>query len=397
MKNVKLYLVTCIFLGVLLYAQAKPMDAGEAEKLPDIEEILVSVCSSGRLDSSERKDIESYLSSSNGVIVSLGAWITAQSKDCETELCSVAESNAKIADLMAQAFIRLLLIKKKTSTVDSDKTVSSLELCLKDHNPYLRIEAAKEIYRIDARKGMQFIRTLLADKSIIARGEAFRQLDMLGQAGDAEPVPMPDEEYELLLSIIEKYHQRIGRCNENGKIVPKVSQPGQSKATADRKHEEVVLPCYCEHHVHQEPSSVTNLLCAVDLESYFKEVCISSSNVVMRFHDQGMRYIMINDEESKVSRYGESICLSTNQSMRIESRGRSLELKGYSNEKDAGFVVTSKTDLRSFGGGLKVKKARWIISSKKLEIDNDKGLFVVSSSEDYTRETGCDSVRSDLR
>jgi hypothetical protein len=46
----------------------------------------------------------------------------------------------------------------------------------------------------------------LADKSIIARGEAFRQLDVLGQAGDAEPVPMPVEEYELLLTIIEKYH-----------------------------------------------------------------------------------------------------------------------------------------------------------------------------------------------
>lgn len=237
LRNVKHHFLVSLFLGIWSFAYAKPMDAKEAEKLPDIEKILVSVCSSGRLDSSERKDIESYLSSSNGVIVSLGAWITAQSKDCETELCSVAESNAKIANLMAQAFIRLLLIKKKASTVDSDKTVSSLELCLKDHNPYLRIEAAKAIYRIDARKGMQFIRTLLADKSIIARGEAFRQLDMLGQAGDAEPVPMPDEEYELLLSIIEKYHQRIGRCNENGRIVAVESQPGQSKETADRKHE----------------------------------------------------------------------------------------------------------------------------------------------------------------
>ena len=237
MKNMKLYLVTCIFLGVVLYAQAKPMDTEAGRELPNIEKILVSVCTSGRLDSDERKDIVAYLSSSNGVIVSLGAWITAQSKDCNS-------------------------------------------------------------------------------------------------AG-------------------------IGRINENGKIVPKVSQPRQSKETAD-------------------------------LESYFKEVCISSSNVVMRFHDQGMRYIMINDEESKVSRYGESICLSTNQSMRIVSRGRSLELKGYSNEKDAGFVVTSKIDLRSLGGGLKVKKARWIISSKKLEIDNDKGLFVVSSPKDCTRETGCD-------
>lgn len=237
MKNVKLYLVTCIFLGVLLYAQAKPMDTEAARELPNIEKILVSVCPSGRLDSSERKDIESYLSSSNGVIVSLAAWITAQSKDCETGLCACAESNAGRVDLMSQAFIRLLLIRKSASSGDPNRMVPLLELCLKEPNPYLRIEAAKEIYRIDARKGMQFIRTLLADKSIIARGEAFRQLDMLGQAGDAEPVPMPDEEYELLLTIIEKNRAGIGRINENGKIVPKVSQPRQSKATADRKHE----------------------------------------------------------------------------------------------------------------------------------------------------------------
>ena len=223
----RLYLAASAFLGVLSFAYAKPMDTEAARELPNIEKILVSVCSSGRLDFSERKDIESYLSSSNGVIVSLAAWITAQSKDCETELCSVAESNAKIANLMARAFIRLLLIKKKASTGDSDKTVLSLESCLKEPNPYLRIEATKEIYKIDNRKGIRLFRTLLADESIFARGEAFRQLDMLGQAGDAEPVPMPDEEYELLLSIIEKYHQRIGRCNENGKIVPKVSQPRQ--------------------------------------------------------------------------------------------------------------------------------------------------------------------------
>ena len=240
MKNVKLYLVTCIFLGVLLYAQAKPMDTEAARELPNIEKILLSVCSGGRLDSGERKDIVAYLSSSNGVIVSLGAWITAQSKDCETELCSVAESNAKKADLMAQAFIRLLLIRKSVSTGDTSRKVPLLELCLKDTNPYLRIEAAKEIYKIDNRKGIRLFRTLLADESIIARGEAFRQLDMLGQAGEAEPVPMPDEEYELLLSIIEKYHQRIGRCNENGRIVAVESQPGQSKETADRKHEEEI-------------------------------------------------------------------------------------------------------------------------------------------------------------
>ena len=213
------------------------MDAEEGKKLPDIEEIVASVCSSGRLSAIERNYVGKLFSSSNGVVVSLAAWITAQSKDCETGLCARAESNAGRVDLMSQAFIRLLLIRKSVSTGDPSRMVPLLELCLKDTNQYLRIEAAKEIYRIDAGKGLQFIRTLLADKSIIARGEAFRQLDMLGQSGDAEPVPMPDEEYELLLSIIEKYHQRIGHCNGNCRIVTEESSPRRSKATADRKHE----------------------------------------------------------------------------------------------------------------------------------------------------------------
>ncbi|WP_407450944.1 hypothetical protein, partial [Fibrobacter sp.] len=138
------------------------MDAEEGKKLPDIEEIVASVCSSGRLAAIERNYVGKLFSSSNGVIVSLTAWITTQSKDCETGLCARAESNAGRVDLMSQAFIRLLLIRKSASSGDPNRMVPPLELCLKEPNPYLRIEAAKEIYRIDARKGIQFIRTLLA-------------------------------------------------------------------------------------------------------------------------------------------------------------------------------------------------------------------------------------------
>lgn len=236
-RKARIYLAAGIYFVLAPFVRAEPMDTEEGKKLPDIEEIVASVCSSGRLASIERNYVGKLFSSSNGVIVSLAAWITTQSKDCETGLCARAESNAGRVDLMSQAFIRLLLIRKSVSTGDPSRMVPLLELCLKDTNPYLRIEAAKEIFRIDARKGIQFIRTLLADKSIIARGEAFRQLDVLGQAGDAEPVPMPDEEYELLLSIIEKYHQRIGHCNGNCRIVTEESSPRRSKATADRKHE----------------------------------------------------------------------------------------------------------------------------------------------------------------
>lgn len=120
----------------------------------------------------------------------------------------------------------------------------------------------------------------------------------------------------------------------------------------------------------------TNLLCTADLKQYFRQVHISSSNVTLRFHNQGMRYrITIDDDEPRIGKYGETICLSTNQSMRVVSRGTTLELKGFSDEEDVGFLVASKMDLRSLGGGLMVKKARWIINSKKRKIENDEGLF----------------------
>lgn len=59
-------------------------------------------------------------------------------------------------------------------------------------------------------------------------------------------------------------------------------------------------------------------------------------------------------------------------------------------------MATSRIDLRSFGGDLRVKRARWIICSRKLEIDNDIGLFVVSSLGDCTREAGCANTGVDL-
>ena len=158
------------------------------------------------------------------------------------------------------------------------------------------------------------------------------------------------------------------------------------------------LFCHCENRVCRGSSSVTNLLCEADLKSYFKQVHISSSNVVLRFHYQGMRYkFTINDSEPKISGYGESICLSTNQSIRIVNRGLSLELKGFSNEEEAGFAATSRIDLRSLGGDLRVKRARWIICSRKLEIDNDIGLFVVPLPGDCTRKAGCANTGADLQ
>ena len=89
-RKARIYLAASICFVLTPFVRAKPMDAEEGKKLPDIEEIVASVCSSGRLASIERNNVEKLFSSSNGVIVSLAAWITAQSKDFETGLCARA-------------------------------------------------------------------------------------------------------------------------------------------------------------------------------------------------------------------------------------------------------------------------------------------------------------------
>ena len=183
---------------------AKPMDFEESKKIPRLKEILASVSSHGRINVSECRDIEKSLSCSNGVVVSLATWIVAQSKDSETNLYARIEANGVGGDLMSRAFARMSPIWKTARHDESRKNLAALESFLKESNPYLRIEAAKEIQRIDSKRGERILKKLLSDESIIVRGEAFRQLDKLGRAGDALPELMPDEEYELLLSIIEK-------------------------------------------------------------------------------------------------------------------------------------------------------------------------------------------------
>ena len=180
------------------------MDLEKSKKIPRLEEILASVSSHGSFTDSERHDIEQSLACSNSVVVSLAAWIISRSKDNETNLCARIEATVAGGDMMSQAFARMLPIWKSARHEESCKSLVALESFLKESNPYLRIEAAKEIHRVDSKSGERVLKELLADGSIIVRGEAFRQLDKIGRAGDAIPVFMPDEEYELLLSIIEK-------------------------------------------------------------------------------------------------------------------------------------------------------------------------------------------------
>ena len=186
-----------------LQLQAKPMDAQAAQKLPEVRAILDRVTETGSLSDTDRRVLHASLDSGDPVLVSLAAYVVGKSKGGESTLCAKAEDVLTRAQGMPEAFIRVTLAKKKTDGKKTSERVAVIEPLLKDVNPYLQVEAAKELAQNDARKGEDALRVLLSVDSPIAKGGAFRQLHKIGKAANAAPVPIPDERYELLLSVIE--------------------------------------------------------------------------------------------------------------------------------------------------------------------------------------------------
>jgi len=195
-------------LGTPGSIHAKPMDTEAAKKIPELKAVLLKVRESGRLSSQDRAVVEANLAGGDPVLVSVATCVLAESKEEEANLCAKAEDTLKKAEAMPQAFIRLMLAKKRSEGKKTAERIAAIEPLLNDANPYLQVEAAKELSKNDVRKGEDALRTLVSGASPIAKGEAFRQLHKMGKAGNAVPVPMPDERYELLLSIIEKANEK---------------------------------------------------------------------------------------------------------------------------------------------------------------------------------------------
>lgn len=192
-----------VFLNLALMVHAKPMDVEAAKKIPELKRVLIDVREKGRLTDQDRLVVERNLASGDPVLVSLAACAVTEGKGKEANLCAKAEEVLRNVNGMPQAFIRLMLAKKRTEDKKASERIAVIELLLEDANPYLQVEAAKELFKNDARRGEDALKALLSADSPIARGEAFRQLHKIGKATNAVPAPMPDERYELLLSIIQ--------------------------------------------------------------------------------------------------------------------------------------------------------------------------------------------------
>ena len=106
----------------------------------------------------------------------------------------------------------------------------------------------------------------------------------------------------------------------------------------------------------------TNFITSADLKTHFKYIEIGMTNIVLRYHTHGLRYKRtIDNGQSVINKYGEVVNLSIDQSMRMVSRGIVLMFDGVSNGNRKGFVITKKTDLRSLGDKVEIRRALLVL------------------------------------
>jgi hypothetical protein len=201
--------VALMILGFPMGAHALPMDGRAGKKLPDLKNVIATVTSTtATLSDQQRQVIVDDLADGDPVLVSLAAYAIGQSNDKEEDMCRKAEAIAENLNprSMAHAFIRLALARKGPDWENPQRRIGLLKGFLATSNLYLRLEAAKELFRSDSLEGREALRTLALDKDLGIKREAERYLARTGDPGEHKAWPSyPDDElYATVLTVIER-------------------------------------------------------------------------------------------------------------------------------------------------------------------------------------------------
>ncbi|HHX98494.1 MAG: HEAT repeat domain-containing protein [Kiritimatiellia bacterium] len=199
-----LFYSTLFFVGLAVCAYAKPMDAKAAEKIPELRQIAMNIRGGESLSQEERGVIGQCIDSKDPVLLSISAWIIGEENGGDEGLSEKLKvvGQGKLDD-MSLAFIRIAL-EKRDAKRQGHQWVPSKEL-QDDPNPYLRIETTRALLRSRPDEGMAALRKIQADEQPLIKAAAAN----LSAVGTSTPttncrVPMIDERYELLLSVIQE-------------------------------------------------------------------------------------------------------------------------------------------------------------------------------------------------
>jgi hypothetical protein len=252
-------------LAIVLFpclSHGDTMDGRAAEKLPELKSLIKEVRNSHQLKEPQRNFLIETFDSGDTVLISLAAYVVGLTEGEETNLCAKAETVLKLIDAefdkieaekaqalnpppppsphqsisdmvremhasitnrnltvktnqvtkrspfkanpMSQAFIRLMLTKKKIPSMTLTEQEGHYKALIKDRNPFMKIEAAKELLKLDPEEGQKAIKALVTDQDPAAKFEAMRQLQALEKPEHYAMSMDPDELYATYLITVEE-------------------------------------------------------------------------------------------------------------------------------------------------------------------------------------------------
>ncbi|MCP4642988.1 MAG: HEAT repeat domain-containing protein [bacterium] len=179
-------LVTALFVaGVTIFtvagAGAIPYEAVEFEKL---RALIEAAKKNGEFSEEEAHRAMSLLGLRRSDTTTIIAFAVGESQGDDDALCQALRARLG-EDGISDAFITLALLKKELRGKPVPEKVEAFRALLDDENGFVRMEAAKEIARIDAEKGKEALRPLMnagreqVDSLVIA--EAARHLYEMGE------------------------------------------------------------------------------------------------------------------------------------------------------------------------------------------------------------------------
>jgi hypothetical protein len=220
---VALSIVVVIIFCIMPLSIAAPMDGRMAEMIPEILSVMKSVHKTGVLTNNDNVLLLKFINTEDPVLISLVAYTVGESRNDDgivlKKLSELPIHNEELYDLQG-AFITLALLDRKTIGKSDDTKLKELKNLVNTNNSILRIEAAKRILKLDEKQGKTILEGLESKDDPSLKYEAEIILKEMDQQKQSYRTILPDELYEMFLSVIEEINKDP---NQNDTVLPQNS------------------------------------------------------------------------------------------------------------------------------------------------------------------------------
>lgn len=201
----QLFAYTLIPVLVGWVCAAKPVDTEVAKKLPEFRSLVSKLSTNQTITTNEVDLLKWGVRSRDPAIISIVAWCDMLLKGKQPEIRRRLEELAPDLPELPRAFVQLRKTSHKIENMKGDQQAEAWRELIASSNPYLRIEAAKQLVKVDVSAGKASLYKLIKDPSTSVAAEARRTLERMGSSGLGPPVPFAlDQSYAAVLSAIDQ-------------------------------------------------------------------------------------------------------------------------------------------------------------------------------------------------